>query len=174
MSQAPDVRRAAALASRCLEKLEMHTLPVRPLEILRRCRHTAVYTYQQAAEHMNMEEDAFERRYGHADAFTIRGSTPEGERAYIVCYRAGGHPSRQNFTLAHELGHMVLGHQGQTIWEETEADCFAQHLLCPERALKTLQEAGEVTVNSLARACFISKTAAKNILAQQNFFEKNF
>ena len=172
MNSQPDCRRAATLARRCLQKLGVSTLPVRPLEILRRCRHTVVYTYQQAAEHMNMEEDAFERQYGSADAFTIRSLTPEGEKAFIVCYRAGGHPGRLNFTLAHELGHIVLGHNGESVAEETEANCFAQHLLCSEEALNALRATGEVTVNRIARACFISRTAAKYIPARKSFLKK--
>lgn len=58
---------------------------------------------------------------------------------------------RQNFTIAHELGHYVLGHTEQSEYDnlfrlsvaekedipiEQEANCFAANLLVPERFLK--------------------------------------
>ncbi|MBE5804920.1 MAG: ImmA/IrrE family metallo-endopeptidase [Clostridiales bacterium] len=149
MIRQPDYDRAATLAYRCLLKLNITRLPVRPLEILRKCRNTVVYTYQQAAEFLHIDEAEFERRYGEADAFTIRG----GEQ-YVVCYREGGNPARLNFTLAHELGHILLQHQEDAVADEAEANCFAGHLLCPEPAV-TGKGPEEV-----AAACYVSRAAA--------------
>lgn len=154
MTRQPDYDRAATLACRCLLKLNVHSLPVRPLEILRRCRNTAVYTYQQAAQHMDMEETEFDRSYGEADAFTLR----QGQR-YVVCYREDGNPARLNFTLAHELGHILLRHAADTAADEAEANCFAGHLLCPAPLL-----AGH-TAESLAAACYVSRSAAQMALS---------
>lgn len=154
MTRQPDYNRAATLACRCLLKLNVTQLPVRPLDILRRCRNTAVYTYQQAAEQLNMAEMDFDRQYGEADAFTLR----QGQR-YVVCYREGGNPARQNFTLAHELGHILLRHTEDNAAEEAEANCFAGHLLCPAPVL------GSHTPESLAAACYVSVVAARNALS---------
>ena len=35
------------------------------------------------------------------------------------------------FTLAHELGHIILDHNGVNPYNEKEADCFARNILCP-------------------------------------------
>lgn len=156
MIRQPDYDRAATLAYRCLIRLNITSLPVRPLAILRRCRNTAVYTYQQAAEHMQMDAAEFDRRYGFADAFTMRS----GSR-YVVCYREGGNPARLNFTLAHELGHILLKHIGDEAADEAEADCFAGHLLCPAPVLP-----GH-TVESLSAACYVSRAAAQAALSQR-------
>lgn len=152
----PDYDRAATLAYRCLLKLNTAQLPVRPLAILRRCRNTVVYTYQQAAEFLQMDAAEFERRYGDADAFTIRG----GEQ-YVVCYREGGNPARLNFTLAHELGHILLHHEEDAAADEAEANCFAGHLLCPEPVVigKTPEE--------VATTCYVSRAAALNALGRR-------
>lgn len=65
--------------------------------------------------------------------------------------------NRQTFTVAHELGHYLLGHDATTYgvlprWqnpgiekkpEEKEADCFAANLLVPEDMIKkTMREYG--------------------------------
>lgn len=157
MIRQPDYDRAATQACRCLLRLQVNTLPVRPLEILRKCSNTAVYTYDEAAEYMDMPLDDFERRCGEADAFTIR----MGEK-YIVCYRSGGNPARLNFTLAHELGHIVLHHAEDNAAEEAEANCFARHLLCPEPAVK-----GK-SAEEISRACFVSRAAAQMALKSKN------
>ena len=153
MMRQPDYDRAANLAYRCLMKLNIHQLPVRPLEILRKCRNTVVYTYQQAAEYLHIEETEFERKYGDADAFTIRG----GDK-YVVCYREGGNPARLNFTLAHELGHILLHHQDDTVVDEAEATCFAGHLLCPEPLTQGM------SAEQVATSCYVSRAAAVKAL----------
>lgn len=154
MTRQPDYDRAATLACRCLIRLNITSLPVRPLAILRKCRNTAVYTYQQAAEQLQIDMAEFDRRYGDADAFTMRC----GNR-YVVCYRQGGNPARLNFTLAHELGHILLNHVEDEAADEAEANCFAGHLLCPDPVLS-----GH-TAESLATACYVSRSAAQAALS---------
>lgn len=47
------------------------------------------------------------------------------------------HPVVHRFTIAHELGHIALGHQhGDGKWAETEADHFANELLVPGEMLR--------------------------------------
>ncbi len=61
----------------------------------------------------------------------------------VIAYNKNKPPTRQRFTLAHELGHCLLGHgeQGSTLDlsskepEEIEANAFAAELLIPRRAL---------------------------------------
>ena len=51
---------------------------------------------------------------------------------YIVCYNEQNPYKVIRFTLAHELGHILMGHQlGEDSYEEKEANCFARNLLCP-------------------------------------------
>lgn len=153
MTRQPDYDRAASMAYRCLLKLGICRLPVPPLDILRKCRDTAVYTYQQAAEYLHIDETEFERKYGNADAFTVRS----GKR-YVVCYRKGGNPARLNFTLAHELGHILLRHTEDACADEAEANCFAGHLLCPEPVIRGKSP------EEIAATCYVSKAAAEKCL----------
>ncbi|MGN0747514.1 MAG: ImmA/IrrE family metallo-endopeptidase [Aristaeellaceae bacterium] len=162
MIRRPDYDRAATAACRVLVRLQVNTLPVRPMEILRRCRDTYLCTFDQAAEVMNLPEDALDRLCAGADAFTVRAEEG-GRQGYVVCYRAGGNPARLNFTLAHELGHIVLHHQETGPAEEAEADCFASHLLCPE---VVVQCAACRSAEMLAHLCYISRPAAERAMAR--------
>ena len=64
------------------------------------------------------------------DGFTLLQDTPRGLRCVIV-YNDAHSPARQRFTLAHELGHIVLGHREDSPDNDALADCFARNLLTP-------------------------------------------
>ena len=163
----PDYSRAAEMACRCLIRLGVDSLPIRPADVISRCRNTLLMDFGQAAEALDIPEDEFERRYGAADAFTFRYALADGQVSYLVCYRAGGNAARLNFTLAHELGHIVLRHQSGRPWEEYEADCFAANLLCPAPILGQLRRRRtDLYAEELAELCFITLSAAETIAAQ--------
>ncbi len=145
-------QQAADAAYRVLLAQSVRTLPVDPLALLRRCRDTQVLTYYEASEQLGMTAERFERLFGAADAFTLR----QGEK-HIVIYRAGGNPARLRFTLAHELGHRILGP------DERQADVFASHLLCPRPVIERL---GSMTAERLAAMCYVSLGCAQRVLRQ--------
>jgi Zn-dependent peptidase ImmA (M78 family) len=74
----------------------------------------------------------------------------------FVAINADHHPVRQRFTLAHELGHLHLGHQPRielvsdvfgsaTDPQEAEANYFAAEFLAPRHGLTTwLEERAEI------------------------------
>ena len=132
------------------------------MEILRRCRDTYLCTFDQAEDVLELPAEALDRLCAGADAFTVRAEE-DGRQGYVVCYRAGGNPARLNFTLAHELGHIVLHHKETGPAEEAEADCFASHLLCPEAVV---QCAACRSAELLARLCYISRTAAERAMGR--------
>ena len=71
-----------------------------------------------ASADMPMEQDAF---------------TCVDRNKYIVFYNRSLSPVQLRSSLARELGHVILQHDGkdpEEIWSE-EATCFAYHLLCP-------------------------------------------
>jgi Zn-dependent peptidase ImmA (M78 family)/DNA-binding XRE family transcriptional regulator len=58
-----------------------------------------------------------------------------GERIPVIVMRSGLHGERQRFSLAHELGHMIMDVQGDEKFREKAAHRFAGALLMPAEAL---------------------------------------
>lgn len=93
----------------------------------------------------------------------------DGEQWYII-YDDENTVERCRFTVAHELGHIFLGHKLKKgaiartkIFEikpdiEREADMFSSRLLCPSCVLWAL---GLHTPEEIAHFCKVSYTAAK-------------
>ncbi|MCH5287750.1 MAG: ImmA/IrrE family metallo-endopeptidase [Christensenellaceae bacterium] len=115
-----------------------------------------ILSYDEAEEQLGLSAAEFERQYGRADAFTVRRG---GE--CLVCCRMDGNPARLNFTLAHELGHIVLRHDGTSPAEEREADHFASCLLCPEPVRRRLLARTDLAVEDAAALCYLSVAAVQ-------------
>ena len=101
-----------------------------------------------------------------SDGFTVRS----GGRCYVF-YNMEQPPGRVRFTVAHELGHVLLGHLGDgehTVYnrepspndapEEHTANVFASRLLAPACVLHAL---GAVTPGQIAAVCDITLAAAR-------------
>ena len=91
-----------------------------------------------------------------------------GDAMYIVI-REGMNPGRTRFTVAHELGHILLGHVGKHSLVnrepsasdnpmEREANVFASRLLAPACVL---WGCGAKTPDEIAELCNISRRAAE-------------
>lgn len=53
----------------------------------------------------------------------------------LIYYNDMQPKSRIDFSLMHELGHILLEHQGEYDWQETEANYFASNILAPRMAI---------------------------------------
>lgn len=83
------------------------------------------------------------------------------ENEFLILYNANHSHERINWTLAHEIGHIYLGHQADGTKEEIEAHFFAAQLLMPEIVLYQLaQELGSIDYIFIYDHCFVSMTAA--------------
>lgn len=96
------------------------------------------------------------------------GCTLIADDVYIVLYNDEVSllsPERLNWTLAHEVGHIYLGHTQNGRKEEIEAHWFAAQLLMPEYVIRHMkQRFGFINIEDLI-ACFnVSIDAAINRL----------
>lgn len=142
-------------------------LPVKISEILSVLGIKA-YTYKE--NYRNLVHFELEDVMKSCDAFTLHLN---GQ--YIIFYDESKLPERIRFTLAHELGHIILGSgfkQTQTGMlittrnsepseidspEETEANMFAARLLAPSCVLHELKL---FTAEDIMKYCDITQTAA--------------
>lgn len=99
-----------------------------------------------------------------------------------IFYNSGLPVGRQRFTVAHEIGHLALGHVGRgrvtTInrephpkdsQEETQANQFAARLLAPACVL---HELGAATPEAIQQVCGLSRQAAEFRAARMQELEK--
>lgn len=85
----------------------------------------------------------------------------------IIYYNESEMKERVRFSLLHELGHYILGHDLNTKdlklynKQEIEANCFAAQLLMPEQILLELQHRGKrIDVSFLMSSFHVSQKAA--------------
>ena len=93
------------------------------------------------------------------------------------------HPLRRRFTVAHELGHFLLGHEGHEDEEfvddkfdrpypvEREANLFASFLLMPKKWVTESVEKNGMDVETLAKEFKVSEQAMTIRLLELNLIK---
>ncbi len=95
----------------------------------------------------------------HLSGFLIQES-----QMSAIAYNKTHHINRQRFTTAHEIGHLVLGHNVVDVGdvspnEESEANIFASELLMPLEFLKRDIKKGGFSIPELAEKYMVSEQA---------------
>lgn len=113
------------------------------------------------------------------------GTVVRKNYSYTIAYDDKLDSKAQLFTIAHEIGHIEMGHLAKTAYEKSiikitdgeitspntesykiidyEADCFARNLLCPVRILNQINYT--FTPKELSNLFGITESAAKTRLA---------
>ena len=137
----PDYNKAATYAVVTLIKAGVDFLPVFPENLIRQCRNTRLMSYDEYYALPAIAEafpDAKELRRPEALTHIIEY---ENERYWLTLYdRKLFRSFRWKFSMAHELGHIVMHHHGREPAEEAEADFFAAHLLLPRPLIAEMLE----------------------------------
>ena len=127
------------IAKKIREKLDLSDRPIRNMSYL--------------LQNLGIVVTSFSENVGHLDAIShipVLTNNGESKRFYFTTYNTDKTtPARLNFTLAHELGHWILGHivsdvksQADAEYRSNESDAnqFASAFLLPKEAfLKDLQ-----------------------------------
>ncbi len=110
----------------------------------------------------------------------VRDKRGDREDVYIG-YNANQAKVRQRFTIAHELGHFLSGHDDLKIVEdgfdkdtikEKEANSFASELLMPRDLLLADMKGGKYDIPSLAKRYMVSEQAISIRLLQSGLLAK--
>ena len=135
------------LAWQILLKNKISVLPVKVKKICK-SEGIKVRSYRKSIDYLKragLQENAVQN-----DAFNIDG---------YIFYDDTKSKARQRFSIAHELGHILL-HKGETASDEQEreADIFASRLLAP---LCVLHYLNVRSAEDIAELCEISRAAAE-------------
>lgn len=92
---------------------------------------------------------------------------------YLVLHSEGASgKGRRNWTMAHEIGHIVLQHNTDIALNEIEANFFASCLLMPEAVIKMLMQYGmRVFPEDISRNFGVSFEAAERKVKTLNGFK---
>ena len=149
----PDYQKAALKATETLIRFGINSAPISPLPMLRNTPGVLVFSYESISNHVDQDRRCLMSVFGgdNQDAFTTV-NMKDGKPQYIVTYNQRLPQVLIQRTLARELGHIFLGHDG-TLPEDVrneEARAFANHLLVPRPLIHALQAAGiRITVEML-------------------------
>ena len=165
-----DYQNARDAAWKILLDCNVERLPV-DLNLI--CRSLGVHTTSYRANAMLIQRRKLSEIVARSDGLSFfAGDTP------VIMFNETCTPERIRFTVAHELGHIVLGHVspgGVTTTnrepnpkddpQETAANQFAARLLAPACVLWGLDLH---TSEEIAGTCHISKQAAEFRVARMN------
>jgi Zn-dependent peptidase ImmA (M78 family) len=118
--------------------------------------------YQQTKKTVDLIIHGTDDLSDRVDAVTKRS----GDQVFIV-YNKSKSVNRQRFSVAHELGHLQMGHVhgsssidlGSENFDEIEANHFAAHLLMPPDMLRKDIKDGNKDVKGLANRYQVSEEA---------------
>ena len=113
------------------------------------------------------------------------GQTATTDEGSLIGYNKDKHVHRKRFTVAHELGHLVLGHtskHGDHFLEafdgegldlkEIEANQFAAELLVPLSMIKEKIENGTKNVDTLVVDFWVSRDVMFRKIMDNNLLNK--
>ncbi|OIN09105.1 ImmA/IrrE family metallo-endopeptidase [Oceanisphaera psychrotolerans] len=143
-----------AVVKRILDAHWDKLLPVRPADI---------------ARSLGMRIDVL-------DGPDLSGEAEIRDGQKVIKFNRNESTNRQRFTMAHEIGHHVLGHvtsskskhrdnagsfsSGNNDWQEVQANRFAAALLMPKLAIETLvYREGMTNISRLAETLRVSEAA---------------
>lgn len=129
--------------------------------------------------------EIFKKDFGKGGrGIQITEPTPKGDNL-IIAYNKNHHVHSQRFTVAHELGHFLLGHtrnghdhyldlfdEGSGDPKEIEANQFAAELLIPATLLKIDIENGIRDVPTLSKKYWVSELAMWRKVLDFNLVKK--
>jgi Zn-dependent peptidase ImmA (M78 family) len=141
-----------------LDQLWDGSLPIRPEQIAHQMRVALVG-----------RGGSVDFNYPYSGFFTYQNGHPTIE------YNVTDPLVRRRFTVAHELGHYILGHQHAPRDTsdfsrsrspiEVQANQFAAELLMPAQVVRTMALSGRATVDQLAETFAVSRQAMEYRLA---------
>lgn len=141
-------------------KCDIHSFPIGCEDLLKHYGYR-LFSYKELRD---LNPELYNLSLGYSeDAFRAGASK-------IVAYNPDRPHGRIRFSLMHELGHHVLGHDGASDLNEKEANAFASHILAPRMAIHYSRCKN---ANDVARLFDMSFEAADNAFIDYRRWHRN-
>ena len=162
----PDFDRAATAAMQILIDNQITETPIASTQILLNYPHVRVMSFANMADAQEINRSDLIPLFGiNQDAATFRLDMDDVQYMVIFNIKLPFEDIRR--AIARELGHIVLGHDGQTRSTEVrraEALCFAHHLLTPRPIVNMIQQSAiPFTLNVLVHTTGCSADCVEEI-----------
>lgn len=141
----PDYENAAIKAMETLVEYGITSAPVLPLPMLKRMPGVLVVSFADMSLSSGIDRKNLVTIFGDENQDAVTSvHRKNGKLVYLVVYNQRLPIYMIQRSLAREMGHIVLGHDG-SLPEDVrmaEANCFAHHLICPRPLVHAVQESG--------------------------------
>lgn len=118
-----------------------------------------LHTFTEIASRLGITVEEFVAELSESDmGYTVYDRVKE---RWLIYYNDTKCDTTIRFTIAHELGHIVLKHTEDNSITDREANCFARNLLCP---VPLRDELGLKTLGDYCSAFDISDRMAKVVM----------
>ena len=176
----PNYEAAAIKAAETLVKYNICSAPVLPLPILKRMPGVLVVSFAEMSQSSGIDRKNLVTMFGNENQDAVTSvHNKNGKLVYLVAFNQRLPIYMIQRSLAREMGHIVLGHDG-SLPEDVrfaEAQCFAYHLICPRPLVKAVQDSNirfSVEVLGNMTGCYerclagMRKTPGVNVPAELN------
>ena len=141
----PDYEKAATKAVEILIKHNINSSPISPLPMLKTMPNVLVMSFGEIGTLLRMDRKDLVPMFGqhNQDAVTFVDLV-DGKPHYMVAYNQQLPFALVQRSLAREMSHIALGHDGSLPEDvrNEESRCFAHHLLTPRALIHTVQATG--------------------------------
>lgn len=141
----PNYEAAAVKAIETLIKYEIKSAPVLPLPILKKIPGVLIVSFTEMSQFFGIERKNMVTMFGDTNQDAITSVyNKNGKLIYLVTYNQRLPIYMIQRSLAREMGHIVMGHDG-SLPEDVrleEANCFAYHFICPRPLVHAVQNSG--------------------------------
>ena len=141
----PNYEKAATKALETLIKYGVSSAPVMPLPILKKMPDVLVISFTEMSQVSGIERKNLVTMFGDENQDAVTSVyRKDGRLVYLVAFNQRLPLYMIQRSLAREMGHIVLGHDG-SLPEDVrleEAQAYAYHLICPRPLVHAVAESG--------------------------------
>lgn len=159
MIELPDYNKATNAAYEELQKYDGRYPQIDIFHIIRNHPKIKLHTFTEIASRLGISVEEFVAELSESDmGYTVYD---RAKGRWLIYYNDTKCSTTIRFTIAHELGHIVLKHTEDNSVADREANCFARNLLCP---VPLRNELGLKTLDDYCSAFYISDAMAKVVM----------